>query len=155
MGAKVVIDCLLNRGSSPDSDTMYFQGLKHCDLVDNLTYYLNSHRNFLGYCRLEVAQGVNDRGVDLFLRTNKEYIGFQIKSEYDVSDNKFAANVKRQFAEALSHSLTHYYILICAPIEAHKLRISYLMNEIALFKNVDFSIFSPNNLVIPTLQCAQ
>ncbi len=149
MGIQLVVDCLLNRGSSPDSDTMYFQRLKHDVLVADLTSYLNSHRHFLGYCRLELAQGVNDRGVDLFLLTNEEKIGFQIKSEYDVSDNSFAANVKRQFAEALSHSLTHYFILICAPMETYKSRISYLMNEIALLKNVEFSIYSPNNLVIP------
>ncbi len=149
MGIQLVIDCLLNRGSSPDSETIFFKTLKHEDLVNYLITYLNSHRHFLGYCHLELAQALNDRGVDLFLLTDDERIGFQIKSDFDVSDDKFAANVKRQFAEALSYSLTHYFILICASMEEHKLRISHLMNEIALFKKVDFSIYSPNNLVIP------
>jgi hypothetical protein len=103
----------------------------------------------LGFCRLERAQNLNDRGVDLFLLANEEKIGFQIKSEYDVSEDRFAANVKRQFAEARSHSLTHYFILICASMATHKSRISHLMNEIELFKDKDFSIYSPNNLVIP------
>lgn len=149
MGIQLVVNCLLNRGSSPDSETMFFMPRKHDDLVADLTSYLNSHRHFLGYCRLEPAQALNDRGVDLFLLTDDERIGFQIKSNFDVSDDRFAANVKRQFAEALSHSLTHYFILICASMDKHKSRISHLMNEITLFKNVDFSIYSPNNLVIP------
>jgi hypothetical protein len=149
MGINLVIDCLLNRGSSPDSDTKYFEQLSHDALIADLTSYLNSHRHFLGFCRLERAQNLNDRGVDLFLLANEGNIGFQIKSEYDVSEDRFAANVKRQFAEALSHSLMHYFILICASMATHKSRISHLMNEIGLFKNIDFSIYSPNNLVIP------
>lgn len=149
MGIQLVVNCLLNRGSSPDPETKYFRKLKHNALIDDLTSYLNSHRHFLGYCRLEPAQALNDRGVDLFLLTDDERIGFQIKSDFDVSDDKFSANVKRQFAEALSHSLTHYFILICASMETHKSRIGHVMNDIALFKNVDFSIYSPNNLVIP------
>jgi hypothetical protein len=149
MGIKHVVDCLLNRGSSPDPDTKYFERLRHDALIVDLASYLNSHRRFLGFCRLERAQNLNDRGVDLLLLANEEKIGFQIKSEYDVSEDSFAANVKRQFAEALSHSLTHYFILICASMATHKSRISHLMNEIALFKNIDFSIYSPNNLVIP------
>jgi hypothetical protein len=140
---------LLNRGFSPDPDTKYFEGLRHDALIVDLTSYLNSHRRFLGFCRLERAQNLNDRGVDLFLLANDEKIGFQIKSEYDVSEDRFAANVKRQFAEARSHSLTDYFILICASMATHKSRISHLMNEIELFKDKDFSIYSPNNLVIP------
>jgi len=149
MGIQLAVDCLLNRGFSPDPDTKYFEGLRHDALIVDLTSYLNSHRRFLGFCRLERAQNLNDRGVDLFLLANDEKIGFQIKSEYDVSEDRFAANVKRQFAEARSHSLTHYFILICASMATHKSRISHLMNEIELFKDKDFSIYSPNNLVIP------
>ena len=149
MGTQLVVDCLLNRGSSPDRDTEYFTRLRHDALIVDLTSYLNSHRHFLGLCRLERAQNLNDRGVDLFLLTNEEKIGFQIKSEYDVSEGSFAANVKRQFAEALSHSLTHYFILICASMEAHQSKITHLMNEIELIHNIEFSIYSPNNLVIP------
>lgn len=148
MGIKLIIDCLLNRGPSCDSETSYFELLKHDNLITDLAIYLNSHRHYLEYCRLEQSQALNDRGVDLFLFTDKERIGFQIKSDFDVSDDKFASNVKRQFAEALSYSLTHYFILICASMDKHKARITHLMNEIALFKNVDFSIYSPNNLVI-------
>jgi hypothetical protein len=149
MGIQLAVDCLLNRGFSPDPDTKYFEGLRHDALIVDLTSYLNSHRRFLGFFRLERAQNLNDRGVDLFLLANDEKIGFQIKSEYDVSEDRFAANVKRQFAEARSHSLTHYFILICASMATHKSRISHLMNEIELFKDKDFSIYSPNNLVIP------
>lgn len=148
MGIQLVVDRLLNRGSSPDPDTKYFERLRHDALIVDLTNYLNSHRHFLGFCRLERAQNLNDRGVDLFLLANEEKIGFQIKSEYDVSEASFAAHVKRQFAEALSHSLTHYFILVCASMATHKSRISHLMNEIALFKKIDFSVYSPNNLVI-------
>ena len=108
MGIQLVVDRLLNRGSSPDPDTKYFERLRHDALIVDLASYLNSHRRFLGFCRLERAQNLNDRGVDLFLLANEEKIGFQIKSEYDVSEASFAAHVKRQFAEALSHSLTHY-----------------------------------------------
>lgn len=98
MGIQLVVNCLLNRGSSPDPETEYFEGHKHSALIDDLTSYLNSHRHFLGYCRLEPSQALNDRGVDLFLLSDNERIGFQIKSAFDVSDDRFAANVKRQFA---------------------------------------------------------
>lgn len=143
------VDCLLSRGFSPDPDTKYFERLSHDSLVAALTSYLNSHRHFLGSCRLERAHSMNERGVDLFLLAGEEKMGFQIKSENDVSQDTFAANVKRQFAEALTHDLTHYFILICASMPAHGSRISHLMNEIGLFKRVRFSIYSPNNLVIP------
>lgn len=149
MGIQVVVDCLLNRGPSPDLDTKWFAGLHHDALLANLTGYLNSHRHFLGYCRLEPTHNLNERGVDLFLLAEGEKLGFQIKSEHDVSDDGFAANVKRQFAEALSHSLTHYFILICASMTTHKSKITHLMNEIALYKNIGFSVYSPTNLVIP------
>jgi hypothetical protein len=48
----------------------------------------------LGICRVERTQNLNDRGVDLFLFSYDAKIGFQIKSEYDVSEDRFAANVK-------------------------------------------------------------
>jgi hypothetical protein len=149
MAIHLVVECLLNLGSSSDYETRYFTGLPHDVLVDDLTQHLNSHRHFLGYCRLERAQSLNDRGVDLFLLTDREKLGFQIKSGYDVSEERFAANVKRQFAEALSHDLTYYFILICASMEAHKPKIIHLMNEVQLFGQISFSIYSPNNLVIP------
>ena len=60
MGIQLVIDCLLNRGSLPDSETIFLKKLKHDDLVNYLISYLNSHRHFLGYCRLELAQALND-----------------------------------------------------------------------------------------------
>jgi len=149
MGIRLVVDCLLSRGSLADPDTEYFRGIPHDALIAALIGYLNSHRHFLGICRLERTQSPNDRGVDLILLSGDEKIGFQIKSEYDVSEERFAANVKRQFTEALSHSLTYYFILICAPMTTYKSRISHLLNEILLIENIEFSIYSPNNLVIP------
>jgi hypothetical protein len=149
MGTRLVVDCLLSRGSLADPETEYFRGIPHDTLISTLTSYLNSHRHFLGICRVERTQNLNDRGVDLFLLSDDAKIGFQIKSEYDVSEDRFAANVKRQFTEALSHSLTYYLILICAPMTTHKSRISHLMNEMLLIENIEFSIYSPNNLVIP------
>jgi hypothetical protein len=143
------VDCLLSRGSLGDPETEYFRGILHDTLISTLTDYLNSHRHFLGICRVERAQNLNDRGVDLFLFSDDAKIGFQIKSEYDVSEERFAANVKRHFTEALSHSLTYYLILICAPMTTHKSRISHLMNEMLLIENIEFSIYSPNSLVSP------
>lgn len=149
MALDLVVDCLLNRGSSPDHETLYFAGLPHDSLVDDLTRQLNSHRHFLGHCRLERAQNLNDRGVDLFLFAHGEKVGFQVKSDYDVSEERFAANVKRQFTEALSHDLTHYFILIRASMDMYKPKIIHLMNEIQLIRQISFSIYSPNSLVIP------
>jgi hypothetical protein len=149
MGIQLVVDCLLNRGFSPDSDTKYFERLSHNTLVADLTSYLNLHRHFLGLCRLEPGHSLNERGVDLLLLAGEEKVGFQIKSENDVSKATFSADVKRQFAEALAHDLTYYFILICASMPTHGSRISHARNELELFKKVDFSVFSPNNLVIP------
>lgn len=151
MGIQPVISCLLNRGMSPDSETTFFKNLKHDEIINNLICYLNAHRHFLGTCRLQPTHALNDRGVDLLLITSDEKIGFQIKSDHDVSEDKFAANVKRQFAEALCHSLTHYFVLICAPMEERRSRIIHLRNEFDLFTDITFSceVYLPNNLVVP------
>ena len=145
-----VVDCLLSRGWSADPDTEYFRRRSHDTLIDALTSYLNTHRRFLGLCRFERTHNLNERGVDLLIFHDCGRIGFQIKSEHDVCEKRFADNVKRQFTEALSHSLARYFILICAPMATYRSKISHLMNEMHLIRNDDyFSIYSPNDLVIP------
>ena len=145
---RAILDCLLNRGLSSDASTSWFKGVKHDKLVDILKIYLDDHRHFLGHCRIEGRQALNDRGVDVLLAANGFKAGFQIKSHFDVTEDAFAANVKRQFAEALSYGLDHYYILICSPLCVGKTdfgpRISHLTNELSLFQNVRFDIFPPS-----------
>jgi hypothetical protein len=152
-GISSVLECLLNRGTGSEEDTHYFSNIKHDVLVNTLKDYLNNHRHFLGYCHIEICQALNDRGVDLKLTTNNYKIGFQIKSHFDVTERDFAANVKRQFAEALSHDLDLYYILICSAMiidgnNNYKMRVTHLLNEISLYNKVDFVAYSPLNTIM-------
>jgi hypothetical protein len=152
-GISSVLECLLNRGTGSEEDTYYFSDIKHDVLLNTLKDYLNNHRHFLGYCHIEVCQALNDRGVDLILTTNNYKIGFQIKSHFDVTEKDFAAKVKRQFAEALSHDLDLYYILICSAMiidgnNNYKMRVTHLLNEIGLYKKVDFVVYSPLNTIM-------
>jgi len=148
---RAILECLLNRGLSSDAETSWFTDVKHARLVDILKTYLDDHRHFLGHCRIEVRQALNDRGVDVLLTAKDFKAGFQIKSHFDVTEENFAANVKRQFAEALSYGLDHYYILICSPLVAGKMKfdakISHLTNELSLFQNVHSDVFPPSYAV--------
>lgn len=148
-GIAAVIECLLNRGLSAEDDTKWFTGISHDNLITTFLGYLNAHRHFLGYCCLDTRQALNDRGVDVLLTADGFKAGFQIKSHVDVSSKDFSANVKRQFAEALSHGLDHYYILICTPLvddkQDYRMKIAHLINDIGLFQNVRFDAFDPLN----------
>lgn len=148
---RAILECLLNRGLSSDAATSWFKDVKHDRLVDILKNYLDDHRHFLGHCRIEGRQALNDRGVDVLLTAKDFKAGFQIKSHFDVTESTFAANVKRQFAEALSYGLDHYYILICSPLSVGKTdfgsKISHLTNELTLFQNVRFDVFPPSYTV--------
>lgn len=147
-GIVSVLGCLLNRGLGAEADTRAFADIKHDALVSTLVNYLNAHRHYLGYCHIEVAQALNDKGVDVMFSAEKCRIGFQVKSHFDVTEDSFAANVKRQFAEALSYKLDHYYILICSAMikkgrHDYKQRVAHLLNEIRLFQGVNFEAFGP------------
>jgi hypothetical protein len=98
MGVISVLDCLFCRGLGSEAETAIFRDTKHDDLLIMLTDFLNAHRHYLGYCRIEISQGLNDRGVDVILKTPQCKVGFQVKSHFDVTDNNFASSVKRQFS---------------------------------------------------------
>ncbi|QDT91734.1 hypothetical protein [Gimesia algae] len=143
-----VLDCLLNLGTGAEEDTLEFANMKHDALVTKLVNYLNTHRHFLGHCHIEVGQALNDKGVDVILTTKDCKVGFQVKSHFDVTEDDFASKVKRQFAEALSHGLDHYYILICSAMikkdkKDFRQRVTHLLNEIRLFRGVNYNAFSP------------
>lgn len=143
-----VLDCLLNRGMGSETETHYFRGVSHETLVQHLASYLNNHRHFLGHCRIDICQALNDRGVDLLLTSCEQRVGFQIKSHYDATERDFSANVKRQFAEALAHDLDCYYVLICAAMITDgkrdvKMAVTHVLNEVRDFKRVKFVPYSP------------
>lgn len=150
-GIRSVLDCLLNRGIGSREETHWFDGVPHDTLIRTLLDYLNTHRHFLGYCQIDDRQALNDRGVDVVLSASGFKAGFQIKSHFDVTEKEFSANVKRQFAEALSHGLDHYYLLVCSALTGGKpnleMRVHHVLNEIDLYKNVNFETFGPLNTV--------
>lgn len=150
-GIKLVLDSLLRQGTGSESDTAWFATVGHDDLIRVLTGYLNAHRHFLGHCHIERRQALNDRGVDLVVSAEGFRAGFQIKSRSDVADRDFSANVKRQFAEALSHDLDHYYLLICSPLvigdKDYQMKIAHLLNELSLYRKVAFDAFDPLNTI--------
>jgi hypothetical protein len=68
-----------------------------------------------------------------------------------VASDAFSANVKRQFAEALSYGLDHYYLLICSPLvdDNHdfRMKIKHLLNDVALYQKITFDAFGPLNTI--------
>src|SRR5271163_1069135 len=101
-GILSVLKCLLSRGLGTEDETKAFADITHDALLATLVSYLNAHRHYLGYCHIEVAQALNDRGVDVIFSAEGCRVGFQVKSHFDVTEDGFAANVKRQFTESLS-----------------------------------------------------
>lgn len=148
---EAVLECLLNRGLSNEEDTRWFADVRHADLIQMFLDYLNRHRHFLGYCHIDSRQALNDRGVDVYLSSDAFKAGFQIKSHFDVASRDFSATVKRQFAEALSYGLNHYYLLICSPYfhgqSDFRMKIAHLLNDVDLFQKVAFDTFDPLNTV--------
>jgi len=147
-----ILRCLLNRGVSSEDKTQYFSGVSHDALVNALMDYLNNNRHFLGYCHLEKCHAMNEKGVDLILETDDCKVGFQIKSHFDVTEKDFAAKVKKQFAESFSHGLDHYFILICSSLISDRkpdnlTKLTHLLNDLSLYKNVSFDAYGPVNTI--------
>jgi len=142
---------LLNRGSGAGGDTSLFAGLSHDVIVQQFVAYLNGHRHFLGYCQIEVLHALNDKGVDILLSASACKVGFQLKSHFDVTEDAFAANVKRQITESHAHGLDHYFILICSPLKHRKKdygqRITHLLGELSQLKTPYHTAFGPRNAV--------
>ncbi len=154
MSQKSVIKALfglLHRGAGSDEDTSLFTGLSHEAIVQRFAAYLNAHRHFLGYCQIEESHAMNEKGVDILLTTADCKVGFQLKSHYDVTEDKFAANVKRQWAESHAHGLDHYFILVCSPLKDGDMdfgkKISHLLNELSQMKTAYHTALGPKNAV--------
>lgn len=143
-----ILQCLIDRGTRSEHETRFFSNVSHDTLVNTLTNYLNAHRHFLGYCHIEQRQALNEKGVDLMIETNNCKVGFQVKSHFDITERDFSAKVKRQFAESFSHGLNHYFILVCSAFlkegkNDYKARVAHLLNELSLFRNVNFDAYGP------------
>jgi hypothetical protein len=146
-----LVTALLSRGLSDKESTAYFAEVSHDTLLTQFASYLNQHRHFLGICHIEQNQALNDKGVDLILQTEDAKIGFQIKSHFDVSEKLFAANVKRQLAESFTHGLTHYFIIVCCPLDydetSYAGKISHLLSELSQMKTSYHQAYGPANAV--------
>ena len=153
--------CLLDRGTGSSNDALLFDGMSHEQLVRTFVEYLNQHRHYIGYCHIEQSHALNDRGVDIILQAQRGKIGFQIKSHFDVKQEDFAANVKRQYTESLAHGLDHYFILICCPLRKEgkvdlQQKVSHLLNELSSLKTEYHTVYGPLNTAryfmgLPTL----
>ncbi len=143
-----VLNCLLNRGTTQSTETLFFKDVKHDELVNTLSSYLNAHRRFLSLCHIENSQALNDKGVDLILKADSSKIGFQIKSHFDVTKKNFNLKVKAQFADALAYGLDHYYVMFCCPIIKDGsvnfgMKMTHLRNELELFQKINFTVYGP------------
>jgi hypothetical protein len=142
---------LLNRGAGSDDDTSLFTDLSHDAIIQQFVAYLNAHRHFIGSCHIEESHALNDKGVDILLAAADCKVGFQLKSHFDVTEDAFAANVKRQWAESHAHGLDHYFILICSPLKQgsknYSQRISHILNELSQMKTAYHTAFGPKNAV--------
>lgn len=143
------VSVLMNRGQ--DDNTGIFTKRNHDSMVRELQNYIEMNKSHLGgNVILNFTQAMNDHGVDLILEIpDRVKIGFQIKSHYDVSEDNFAANVKRQFAESFAHGLDKWILIICAPLHDGKRnwepRIAHLINEMSMFKTNMFAIYNPRH----------
>lgn len=146
----IKVSTILNRGIGTEEDTLFFHKRSHEELLSTFTKYLELNKNVLGNLKLDITQGLNDRGVDIIADTGECKIGFQLKSDYDVNQNDFAKDVKRQLAESYAHGLDKWYLLICAPYNAshsnaHKIR--HLLNELSNLKIPYHCAFGPLHTV--------
>jgi hypothetical protein len=143
--------CLLDRGNGSSDETLYFAGKSHEDLVEEFCEYLEMHSSLIGSSHVEDTQALNDRGTDLHLKREGCKIGFQIKSPYDVSEDDFSANVKRQLAESSAHGLDKWILIICSPLQHeghdHRGRINYLLSELSTYKTDYVEAYGPRNAV--------
>ena len=138
------MSCILNRGQG--SDLSYFADKAHDELVDEFIEYLNVHRGLFPSWKITKSHALNESGVDILLESEDVKLGFQIKSHFDVSENQFAANVKRQALESMQHGLDKYYVLICSPHEDDQNkfegRISHLFNELSKLKTMYLATYT-------------
>ncbi len=137
------ISTILDRGVGSVPETAFFENRKHESLVTEFRNYLENHKFLLAASHLEITQALNDRGTDLILQFADCKIGFQIKSHYDVKQQDFAANVKRQLAESFAHGLDKWYLLICSPLYSdnkdYSGKIRHLLNELSTYK-IDYYV---------------
>ncbi|WP_433836253.1 hypothetical protein [Flavobacterium anhuiense] len=150
--AIVNISTILNRKSSLDSETIFFESKKHDDLLDLILRYIQNSSALIGAPKIFKTQALNDHGVDLIVEyPNKCKIGIQIKSHYDVSEKDFAMKVKAQFAESQFHALDKWYLMICSPLQEtggtnYSSKISHLINELSGYKTSYHVVYNPQQM---------
>ncbi|MBK8396212.1 MAG: hypothetical protein IPL26_13375 [Leptospiraceae bacterium] len=148
----VSLSTILSEKRGTDIDTEYFKNLKHDTLLDEVISLFEINKSNLGYSQIQKMQSLNDHGVDILMHFGEIKIGFQIKSHFDVTENNFAANVKRQISESYFHGIKKLYLLICAPINDdsnnYQFRISHLVNEISSYKFKYISVFEPQEIIL-------
>ncbi|MBY6270827.1 MAG: hypothetical protein CW346_01315 [Bacillaceae bacterium] len=140
---------IFNRGIATEEETKIFEGMSHEQLVETFINYINLHSDLLGTVHIESSQALNDHGVDIIVTINEECkIGIQIKSPFDVSEDNFAQNVKRQLTESFAHNLDKWYLFICSPLITntginYTQRINHLINELSLYNTNYHCVFGP------------
>jgi hypothetical protein len=123
--SQIVCDLLEARRSEP-SATEVFMKLKHDkDLCPGFQKQIE--RIFSAFKKYHNVsydiQGLKDEGVDVLLIEwvdgHKEFVGFQIKGEWDLSQKDFLQKLKAQLHDARSRygsRLKFYYIVLCYSI---------------------------------------
>ena len=149
---KDVVLALLNRGVEADKETEWFEEMRHDELISRLIKHLDAHRHFMRSVEIEVTQALNERGVDVHLRSARCSIGIQLKSHGDVMNRDFALKVKAQLAESLTYGLDTYFVLMCAAVVSRKgddnrQKINQLKNQMLQVQGVDVIPIGPQNLV--------
>lgn len=142
---------ILDQGVSSDNSTNYFLEQNHDDLVANFFNYITAYVPYIGNFHPEVTQCINDRGVDLLATGPNWKIGFQIKSQFDVSQDDFARNVKAQMSESYAHGLDKWYLIICCSLlrEAgnYQGRVIHLINEISTYSIMYPAVYGPTSAI--------
>src|SRR5438552_2053990 len=121
----IVCDLLQARRSEPSATEM-FRHLKHdADLCPKLQHQIEVI--FSGFKKFHAIsyeiQGLKDQGTDVLLiewvDREKEFVGFQIKAEWDLAQDGYLQKLKAQYFDARNRygaKLKAYYIVLCYSI---------------------------------------
>lgn len=120
--SEIVCDLLQSRRAEPSATDM-FRDLKHdADLCPKLRDQIDAI--FSGFKKYHTIsydiQGLKDQGTDVLLiewvDDQKEFVCFQVKGEWDLSQNSYLQTLKAQYFDTNNRygsRLKAYYVLLC------------------------------------------
>jgi hypothetical protein len=138
-----IVDQFISVRSVMEFETADFRGMRHDrDLVPGIRSRLARVAQAYGYftALTHETQGINDNGSDVSVvyrlmdadgEAPRRVLGFQVKSDSELSNDDVMGKLKAQRDDALRKipNLEHYYILLCGDESRLKKRLSAIRSE--------------------------